>query len=100
LGDVERGFLVAERVEVVLEEAGGAGGVEAVIGRGLGEVGLDGADAELQESGEFFLIPGDGLGFGEIENGVGGGQAALGVADGEAAGEDLGKQRVLRDEVG
>ena len=57
LRDVGDGLVVAQRIEIVLVEAGAARGVEAVGGRGFAEVHLDRADAQLQQAGDLVLIP-------------------------------------------
>ena len=56
-GDVRDGLVVAQRIQIVFVKAGAAVGVNAVLRRGFAEIHLDGADAHLQQIGEFALIP-------------------------------------------
>lgn len=64
-------------------------GVEPTNGSSFAKVALDGANSEVEEMGYVVLVPRDGLGIGEVEDGVFVGQAPFGVADAEPLGNNL-----------
>ena len=88
-----------QRIEVVLVESTLATMVEAVIGGSLAEVALDGAHALLQQALDLRLIPADGLGVREVEDGILHGHAARSVHHVQPFLDDLREETVFGCEV-
>ena len=93
-------FVVSQGVEVVFVESCTTAGVEPTNGSSFAKVALDGANSEVEEMGYVVLVPGDGLGVGEVEDGVFVGHAPFGVADAEPLGNNLWEEGIAWCEVG
>ena len=97
--DFEEGFVVTQRIEIVLIKPPATVMIEAVIRGGFAKVALDGRDALLQESENLLLIPLNGLRIGEVEHGIFVGHATIGIANVHIAVYYLLEEAVLGGEV-
>ena len=93
--NLEEGFVVTQRIEVMLVETATAVMIEAVVGCSLAEVALDGADTLLQQTENLSLIPTDGLRIGEVKYRILVGHAAVGIAHMHVLLNNLGEKRFL-----
>ncbi len=75
-------------------------GVDAAYRCSFAKIALDGANPEVEEVGYVVLVPGDGLGVGEVEDGVFVGHAPFGIANAEPLGNNLWEEGIARCEVG
>ena len=94
-----QGFVVAQRIEVVLIQPTLAAMIEAVIGRSLTKVTLDGRNALLHQPLNLRLVPTDGLRIREVEDGIFYGHAASGIHHVQTLFDNLWEEAVLGREV-
>ena len=93
------GFVVTQRIEVMLIKSTLAAVIEAVIGRRLAKVTLDGRDTLLHQTLNLRLIPVYCLRIREVEDGILHRHAARGVHHVQAFLDDLREETVLGCEI-
>ena len=94
-----KGFVITQRIEVVLIESALAAMVETIIGRCLTEVTLDGRDTLLHQTLDLRLVPTDGLRIREVEDGILNGHTTSGIHHMQTLFDNLREEAVLRREV-
>ena len=77
LGGFKNRLVIAQGIQIVLGEPRLSGSVYTLQGRRLAKVRLDGGNPQLEQAAQLFLIPLHGLGIGEIQHGVVGGQVSV-----------------------